>query len=68
MMMTNGVGAVLGSFTSGWAIEKFFTHNGTRDWHTIWLSFALYALLIAIAFAILFKHKHNPSELEQVKH
>lgn len=68
MMMTNGVGAILGSFTSGWAIEKFFTHNGTRDWHTIWLSFALYALLIAIAFAILFKHKHNPSELEQVKH
>ncbi|WGK94272.1 MULTISPECIES: nucleoside permease [Flavobacterium] len=68
MMMTNGVGAVLGSFTSGWAIEKFFTHNGTRDWYTIWLSFALYALLIAIAFAILFKHKHNPSELEQVKH
>lgn len=68
MMMTNGFGAVLGSFTSGWAIEKFFTHNGTRDWHTIWLSFALYALLIAIAFAILFKHKHNPSELEQVKH
>ena len=68
MMMTNGVGAILGSFTSGWAIEKFFTHNGTRDWHTIWLSFAFYALLIAIAFAILFKHKHNPSELEQVKH
>lgn len=68
MMMTNGVGAILGSFTSGWAIEKFFTHNGTRDWHTIWLSFALYAFLIAIAFAILFKHKHNPSELEQVKH
>ena len=68
MMMTNGVGAILGSFTSGWAIEKFFTHNGTRDWHTIWLSFAFYALLIAIAFAILFKHKHNPSELEQVNH
>jgi MFS transporter, NHS family, xanthosine permease len=24
MMMTNGVGAILGSFTSGWIIDKFF--------------------------------------------
>jgi hypothetical protein len=30
-----------------------------KDWHTIWLAFAIYALIIAIAFAILFKHKHN---------
>jgi NHS family xanthosine MFS transporter len=27
MMMTNGVGAILGSFTSGWAIERFFTKS-----------------------------------------
>lgn len=25
MMMTNGVGAILGSLTSGWLIDKFFT-------------------------------------------
>jgi NHS family xanthosine MFS transporter len=24
LMMTNGFGAVLGSFTSGWAIDKYF--------------------------------------------
>lgn len=68
MMMTNGVGAVLGSFTSGWAIEKYFTHNGERDWHHIWLAFATYALVIAIAFAILFKHKHNPNDVANVNH
>nr|WP_315173876.1 nucleoside permease [uncultured Flavobacterium sp.] len=68
MMMTNGVGAVLGSFTSGWAIDKFFTHDGLRDWHGIWLSFAGYALVIAIAFALLFKHEHNPKEVETVSH
>ena len=62
MMMTNGFGAVLGSFVSGWAIDKFFTQDGIRDWHTIWLSFAGYALLIAISFAVLFKHEHNPEE------
>ena len=68
MMMTNGVGAVLGSFTSGWAIDQFFTHEGVRDWHNIWLSFAGYALVIAIAFALLFKHEHNPDEVVNVSH
>jgi NHS family xanthosine MFS transporter len=62
MMMTNGVGAVFGSFVSGWAIEKFFTQNGVRDWYHIWLSFAGYALIIAISFAVLFKHEHNTKE------
>ncbi|MEZ0130927.1 MFS transporter, partial [Flavobacterium sp. LBUM151] len=109
MMMTNGVGAVLGSLTSGWAIDRFFTKSFTnttelsgflqtettnpkmlefvkgqgnsistegifsnpilmKDWHTIWLSFAAYALVIAIAFAVLFKHKHDPKEIENLSH
>jgi NHS family xanthosine MFS transporter len=62
MMMTNGFGAVLGSFVSGWAIDKFFTQDGVRDWHNIWISFAGYALVIAVSFAVLFKHEHNPNE------
>ncbi len=68
MMMTNGFGAIIGSYTSGWAIDKFFTHNKVRDWHTIWLSFAAYALVIAIAFAIMFKHKHNPKDVATITH
>jgi len=68
MMMTNGFGAVFGSYASGWIINKYFVSNGIKDWHTIWLSFAIYALIIAIAFAVLFKHKHNPKELESVSH
>lgn len=39
-----------------------------RDWHNIWLSFAAYALVVAIAFAILFKHKHNPEDKVTVQH
>jgi NHS family xanthosine MFS transporter len=39
-----------------------------RDWHTIWLAFAIYALIIAIAFAVMFKHKHDPKALENVSH
>lgn len=68
MMMTNGFGAVLGSVVSGWAIEKYFTHDGVRDWHSIWISFAVYAIIIAVLFAVLFKHKHNPEEVADVKH
>jgi NHS family xanthosine MFS transporter len=68
MMMTNGFGAVFGSYASGWIINKYFVSDGIKDWHTIWLSFAIYALIIAIAFAVLFKHKHNPKELESVSH
>ena len=68
MMMTNGFGAVIGSFTSGWAIEKFFTHNGARDWQNIWLSFAGYALIITILFAVLFKHEHKPEDVANIQH
>ena len=68
MMMTNGFGAILGSYTSGWAIDKFFTNDKVRDWHNIWLAFAAYSLVIAIAFAILFKHKHNPNDVANVSH
>ena len=64
MMMTNGVGAFLGSFISGYLIDKYFTTNGIKDWYSIWISFSIYALIITIAFAFLFKHKHNPKELE----
>ena len=66
MMMSNGFGAFFGGIISGQVIDTFFTHNGVRDWHNIWLSFAGYALIVAIAFAILFKHKHNPNELENM--
>jgi NHS family xanthosine MFS transporter len=60
MMMTNGFGAIIGSMVSGFAIDHFFTVDGKEDWQTIWLVFALYALIVGIAFALFFKHKHEP--------
>lgn len=68
MMMTNGFGAVLGSSISGYAIDAYFTTDGVKDWKDIWLAFAIYALIIAVAFAVLFKHKHNPEDVENVGH
>ena len=69
MMMTNGVGAFLGSKISGYVIDKYFTVNGAdKDWQNIWLAFAAYALVVAVLFAVLFKHKHNPDVIEKVTH
>jgi len=97
MMMTNGVGAFLGSKVSGWLIDQYYTltfsdlpallgylrsdvnnpavqallrnnsilENGAlarpvfiREWQPIWLTFAIYAAVVAILFLILFRHKH----------
>lgn len=112
MMMTNGFGAILGSLTSGWIIQKYFTKAYTSiqevatlvsseannkllvnflgskgisvldngqlsrsipiiDWHSVWLTFAIYALVITVFFAILFKHKHTKEQekaIEKITH
>ncbi|MBU3682319.1 MAG: MFS transporter [Flavobacterium sp.] len=61
MMMSNGFGAFFGGLVSGMIIDAYFTSSaGTRDWHGIWLAFAIYALVIAVLFAVFFKHKHEP--------
>jgi NHS family xanthosine MFS transporter len=39
-----------------------------KMWPSIWLSFAAYALVVAILFAVLFKHKHNPNEIGEISH
>lgn len=69
MMMTNGVGAILGSLVSGYAIQAYFTDAaGNKMWPEIWTAFAVYALIIAVLFFILFKHKHDIKELEKITH
>lgn len=68
MMMTNGFGAIFGSLASGYLIDHFFTSAAGKDWHNIWLTFAIYAAVIAVLFAVLFKHKHNPNEIQNVSH
>lgn len=69
MMMTNGFGAFLGSWFSGIIIDKYFLMgDGTFDWRGIWLAFAAYSLLVAVLFAILFKHKHDPKAIAHVRH
>lgn len=69
MMMTNGVGAYLGSKVSGYMIDHYFiVNNGDKNWQGIWTYFAIYSAIIAILFAIFFKHKHNVKDVEVINH
>lgn len=68
MMMTNGFGAYLGSKISGFVNNKYFVHDGVTNWSGIWMTYAIYALVVAVLFAIMFKHKHNPAEVQNVQH
>ncbi|GAB7128808.1 xanthosine/proton symporter XapB [Silvimonas sp. JCM 19000] len=67
MTIVNGLGAFVGARASG-AIVDHYTVSGVRDWHSIWLIFAGYALLLAIVFALGFKYKHVPEHMVQVQH
>lgn len=73
MMMTNGFGAFLGSAISGWVIETYFQISNDPatimfDWKGIWLTFAGYSLVVAVLFAVLFRHKHDPAHFTSVRH
>ncbi|MEI6054710.1 MAG: nucleoside permease [Lentisphaerota bacterium] len=76
MLMCNGIGKILGTTTSGWMIDKYFTEklqDGQKilhwqGWDGIWMVFAAYALIVGILFAILFKHKHDPEALVHFRH
>lgn len=60
MMMTNGFGAIMGSFVSGILVDRLFTDaSGMKDWPGIWFTFTAYAAVIMVLFAVLFKHKHQ---------
>ena len=64
MMMTNGVGALLGTKISGWLIDTYYTTPEGKNWNGIWLAFAIYSLVVAILFAVMFKHKHTLQDKE----
>ena len=69
MMMVNGFGALIGSFASGYIIQKYFTMaDGSKDWFHIWITFAAYALVLAIIFPFVFKDKFGPKVLGEINH
>lgn len=77
MLMTNGVGASIGTLIAGAVVNHYvsWTKVGNAsymigDWQTPWLIFAAYALVVAVLFAILFKYKHTrpaPAEVKEAE-
>ena len=67
MMMTNGFGASLGMIVAGWVMNMYTVNvNGlmidkpsTGGWMQAWTIFAIYAFVVAIMFALLFRYKHT---------
>jgi len=67
MLMTNGLGAFLGGTLSGWVVDHY-TIDGIKQWPSIWYAFAGYASVLAIAFQLIFKYKHDPASMMEIKH
>lgn len=56
LLMTNGLGVVIGSLGAGWVVE-YFTVDNVTQWTTVWYLFASYALVTGILFWLLFHPK-----------
>ena len=66
MLMTNGIGAIIGSYMSGWVVQSH-TVGDVTDWKTVWLLFASYALVLAIMFPLIFKYKHVRPTMDEIQ-
>lgn len=65
MLMTNGIGATLGTIGAQTVVNHYIENvDGymVGDWSTVWYIFAAYALILSIAFALIFKYKHIPQQ------
>ena len=66
MLMTNGLGATIGTLAAGlvinnlchWNEQGFLVGNTSTSWSMAWYIFAGFALVVAVAFWILFEYKH----------
>ena len=54
MMVTNGLGAILGNYGAQ-AVINHHTQNNVVNWSACWFIFAGYAVVVGILFAICFK-------------
>ena len=66
IMMTNGIGATIGTLCAQQVINHFVGDSTgvarMEGWSHSWLIFAAYALVVALLFALVFKYKHEPEK------
>ena len=56
MLMTNGIGATIGTLGAQ-QVVNYYTIDGVTEWQLCWYIFAAYALVVGIAFALIFRPK-----------
>lgn len=56
MLMTNGIGATIGTLGAQ-QVVNYYTVDGVTEWQSCWYIFAAYALVVGIAFALMFRPK-----------
>ena len=57
MLMTNGLGASIGSIAAQTVVNANTAADGTVAWTTVWMTFSVYALVVGIIFALVFRPK-----------
>ena len=62
MLMTNGIGATIGTLSAQAVVNHFVNNAAEPDWSAAWYVFAGYAFVVAILFMILFKEPKNLEE------
>ena len=66
IMMTNGIGATIGTLGAQQVINHFVGDSAgvarMEGWSHSWLIFAAYALVVALLFAVVFEYKHEPEK------
>ena len=65
MMMTNGVGATVGTLAAGEVVNHYCSwQNGflQGDWTSCWFIFSAFALIVAVAFALVFHPEKTRKE------
>ncbi len=64
VLMTNGIGATVGTLSAQAVVNRFVDFNSTapqvEGWSHAWFVFAAYALAVAILFLLLFRYKEEP--------
>ena len=57
MLMTNGLGASIGSLCAQAVVNLNTAADGTVAWTPVWTTFSVYALVVGISFALIFHPK-----------
>lgn len=69
ILMTNGVGATVGTLGAQAVVNSYIDMDSSlpqnEQWSHVWFIFAAYALVVAIAFAVLFRYKHDGTPVKQ---